>query len=155
MSKGRFHRPLGVLAIALFVVLGTQPAAAQQGAEPRSALEPIGEEQLERMIRERVEQVRARLELTEEQESQARPILQQQLRKIAETRNKMRANQHAPRSEFVAMREELGVINRESLTQLDAVFDPEQMAEYQKLQAEWRDEIRRLARERRGRPEGS
>jgi len=143
--------------LAILALPGTPATFAQEGdvaPEGSGAAEPLDREELERVARERFDELHQRLNLTEEQESQLRPILLESVTRIALIRQEMRGKSKGPRSDFVAKREEMGKIQRETDARLETILDPEQINEYHKVRAEWRDRIRRMAREQRGRPEG-
>lgn len=111
-------------------------------------------EQAEEMLRQQVVEMRERLELTPEQEQQIRPILQDSAKRTRELREQLRA-QGPSRETIDAMREKMRKLRTETRQRLEQVLTEEQMQEYDKMQAEWRDQRRRMMRERRGRPEGA
>lgn len=86
------------------------------------------------------------LNLTEEQESKMRSILQEQFRQQKAYREKMKNNEH---KDFRAIKQEMGRIREETDKQLKTVLSEEQMKKFQDLREEKREHFRKEMRKRR------
>lgn len=92
------------------------------------------------------------LNLTEEQESKMRSILQEQFRQQKAYREEMKYSEH---KDFPGMKQEMGRIREETDMQLKAVLSEEQMKKFQDLREERREHFRKEMRKRpRMEPEG-
>ncbi|WP_161966045.1 hypothetical protein [Steroidobacter cummioxidans] len=133
-----------MLAIAAIVV-STGTAAAQDR-----------ERQLSKEQRAQIEQhlaeVRARLRLTPEQESQLQPILRSSFEKriaALEANGFSRGGQRPSLQQMRSLRTELARLREATEGQVAAVLDERQMAEFRKIQDEMREQMRTRAKERR------
>lgn len=133
-----------MLAIAAIVV-GTGTATAQ-GRERH-----LSEEQ-RAQIEQHLAEVRARLRLTPEQESQLQPILRSSFEKriaALEANGFSRDGQRPSLQQMRKLRTELAGLRESTEGQVATVLDERQMAEFRKIQDEMREQMRTRAKERR------
>jgi len=135
----------GVLLLA--AALLPSLALAQQGAERQ----PPSEEQIAQQVEKRVQEMRERLELTEEQEQQMQPILADNMKQLRELRQSYQGKGR-DRETMQALRGEAQAMQQATRAKLEGILTPEQMTEYDAIQEEWRKERRSKAKgSRRGR----
>jgi hypothetical protein len=117
------QKTLGFFLVAL--LLATGGVRAQRGQQQRAG--------------ERAEEMRERLQFTEEQEQQMRPILKDTGKQVRELRERYR-NEERNRETAQAMRKEMEAIQASTRAQLEQILSSEQLAEYDALQSEWREQ---------------
>jgi Spy/CpxP family protein refolding chaperone len=97
--------------------------------------------------RERLEEYGKRLNLTPEQREKIRPILEAELSRVREIRDKY---QTETRRERRQMLRELRAVQEDIQKQIEPILTKEQKAEWKKIREERREELR--DRGRQGRP---
>lgn len=112
----------------------------------------LTEEQRAR-IEARFEEIRERLDLSEEQKALLGPVLRKDFEQRAEVMRKhgvtRESEQRPSRSEMRALRRELKAVREATDAEVERILDPGQMAEYRKIREEAQDEMRARARSRR------
>ena len=135
-----------VLALMLIWALHAVPASAGQEATAQlRSLRRVRRCAAEQ-ARKRLEEIKARLDLTPEQVEQVRPILQDEVQKLKALREKHSGD---GRRERRKMGRELKGIQGETDDQLKKVLSKEQMKELKKLRDEWRQQLRERAAQNR------
>ena len=109
----------------------------------------LSEDQLEQILN-RIEETKTRLNLTEEQSKQIRPILEENIQGSLEVLRKYGFERgHKPSLNFrqkLALRKDMNAVRDVTDAKLGAVLNDEQMDEYEDI----RDERRKAMRERLG-----
>lgn len=133
------------LGAALIVSAAVLPSADAQERQ-------LTEEQRAR-LEQYLEQVRARLNLTEAQRAQLEPVLRRSFEERAEIMQRYGVggdnSQRPGLRQARAMKSELEEARKKSDPEIEKILDDRQMAEYRKIQEEMRDQIRQRMRERR------
>lgn len=136
------------LSIALVALLAAVPALSAPSAQQRHLTEAQIAE-----IEQRFEEIRERLNLTDEQRTAMEPILRRSfaerigiLEKYGVSRN---GGERPGFRQLRAMRKELEAAREQTERELSAVLDRGQMAEYRAIQDENRQAVRDRIRERR------
>jgi Spy/CpxP family protein refolding chaperone len=93
-----------------------------------------------------VSDMKNRLNLTDEQEAKIRPIIEEQSKNRAALIEKYRGQ---GREGMGSLRNELQELNQRTENQLQSILTKEQMEEYQKMQTEEREQMRKGSRSRR------
>lgn len=122
------------LAVALLVTL---PALAQPQGRDR-----------EQMERQGVEELKERLQLTDEQSQQVEPILKDGATQMHEMRERLRDSGRS-REAMQSMREESQKLAKETRAKLEAVLSAEQLETYDALIEERREEHQKRMRDHR------
>lgn len=123
-----------MVAVGLIFGMTATTASAFRGENIKSPEEIIAD-------------MKARLNLTDEQVSQIRPIVESNQEKRRAVFEKYRGNIRGNRSEF---RSEMDAIRQEADQQLSGILSPDQMAELDKMREEWRDKAVDRRQKRRG-----
>lgn len=145
-SKNAFPLLLAAAAtiVACIAVAGIASAQARE--------QQLSEEQ-RAQIEERLAAVRTRLNLTAEQEAQLQPILRTSFEKRTALLNAygltQEGGQRPSRQQLRALRGEMEQLREQTETQVDAVLDERQMAEFRRIQGEMREQVRARVRENR------
>lgn len=129
-------------ALALPFVLASLTCAA---AAQQRDIDPARAEALAA----RLDEFRARLALTEEQKAAVEPILRESFERRAAFAEKMRGGSKPSRREMRRMRDDAERIRNETRAALAPILSPAQLAEYDRIQEEVREEARQKFRERR------
>jgi hypothetical protein len=147
LTHSRWRTPglLGNLAAALAWLVIALPAAAADDRE-------LSDEQRAR-LEARIEEVRGRLDLTDEQKAALGPVLRDDferrieiLRKHGVTRE---GDERPSRGDARALRRDLKAARERADAELGRILDGRQMEEYRKIQDETRVQMREQARRRR------
>lgn len=117
------------------------PATAQQQQE----IDPVHAE----AIAARLNDIGARLALTDDQKAAVGPILRKSFERRAALAEKARSGKKPSRRELLQMRAAAERIRAETRAELAPILTPAQLAEYDRIQKELREEARRKFRERR------
>jgi hypothetical protein len=127
-------------------------AALMSTASSQARDRPLSEEQ-RAQIEQRLGEIRARLELTPEQAEQLQPILRESFERrlaLLDEHGVSRENGQRPnRRQLRALRDDLKTLKAETDARVDALLDDRQMAEFEKIQKEMRDQMRERVRENR------
>jgi len=129
MFKMRPTTALCLLALAALIVTSTSWAQR-----------PPSREQMEQQAARHMEELRTRLELTEEQERQIEPILAEGRRKGLELHDEFRSQE---RSRSTTMRDEMQKMHQQMRDELMSILTTQQLAEYDAVHEEWRAERRK------------
>ena len=140
-SAARFRRL--VVLTASVAILGLAGASITPATEAPSAERRA---RTQEHAREQIEELRERLDLTEEQEEQIRPILADAGKQIRKLHSSAR-DQERSRENMMAMREQAKRIHQETRAKLEPILSSEQLAEYDAIQEEWREEHRAALRD--------
>jgi len=100
-------------------------------------------------IAARLDDIRARLALTEKQKEAVEPVLRDSFARRAALAEKMRGEDKPSFREMRRLREESERIREETRAALAPILTPAQLAEYDRIQDELRNEARQQIRERR------
>ncbi len=130
------------VAFALAMSLGATLAWAQE--RPTRA-------EMEQQATKRMQEMRERLQLTDEQEEQVQPILAESAKRTREMLERYMSQGRSP-STMSQMREEMQKLQKENRAKLEEILSAEQLLEYDTIQQEWREERRRRMGGRGGRP---
>lgn len=126
---------------------------AAMGTATAQTREQQVSEQQRAQIEQQLAEIRARLNLTAEQESQLQPILRASFEKriaALEAYGLSRdGGQRPSRQQLRALRGEMTRIREATEAQVGAVLDAGQMAEFRKIQDEMREQMRARIKERR------
>jgi hypothetical protein len=152
--------PLAALALAPFaaiaVLLISTQASAQDviggplQSQQDPALHPGVDPERAAQAAARLEEIRGRLNLSEEQRAAAEPILRASFERRAALVQEARAGGDRPGlRELRRLRGELDAISEETDAQLAPILTRAQAAEWSAIQAELREEARERFRERR------
>ena len=137
-GKRRIVNQAGVFLFICITVVLFGRAYAQPGPppgyDPREAFEHF------------ITDCTRELNLTEEQESRMRSILQEQFRQQKAYREEMHKSDSR---DFRAMKQEMGRVREETDTQLRTVLSEEQMKKFQDLREKEREQVRKEMRKRR------
>jgi Spy/CpxP family protein refolding chaperone len=90
----------------------------------------------------RLEEYQQRLNLTPSQIEQIRPILEDEAAKLREIRSKHQGD--TSRRGRRSLLRELRAVQQDAQTRIDPLLTPQQRAEWTKLRAERRDELRQM-----------
>lgn len=131
-------------ALALPFVLASLTCAAPAAAQQHD-IDPARAEALAA----RLDEFRARLALTEEQKAAVEPILRESFERRAALAEKMRGGSKPSRREMRRMRDDAERIRNETRAALAPILSPAQLAEYDRIQEEVREEARQKFRGRR------
>ncbi|MBB5517375.1 hypothetical protein [Amphiplicatus metriothermophilus] len=142
MSADSRRRIFALLFLALPTALAihADPAAAQAKQVDPARVEALAA---------RLDEIRARLALTEEQQAAVEPILRESLARRAALAERARAEGRPSRRELRRLREEADQIRKETRTRIAPILTPVQLAEYDRIQDELRQEARERLRARR------
>lgn len=150
MYRNPGSRSFAVMQAALaFLVLlfATYPARADDQGGQRQ----LTDEQRAR-LEARMEEIRSRLDLDEAQKAQLEPVLRKDLETRAEVLRKhgitRESDERPGRREMRAIRQELKSAREATDAEVARILDPQQLAEYRKIQDEARDEMRERLRSR-------
>ena len=150
MSFERFSSAFARMACAGLAAALIAAAAAVPSAEAQERrLTDDQRAQLEQYL----EQVRARLNLSEEQRAQIEPALRRSFEERAEILQRYGVgrdeSQRPGFREARAMKSDLEEARKNNDAEVEKILDDRQMAEYRKIQEEMREQIRQRMRERR------
>lgn len=120
-------------AMMLALALVSPTAAQQKPQEPSDR------------VQQRLEEVKARLELTPEQMEQLRPVLADEAQKLRALRDKY-ADGSASRRSRRNMARELKSIRSDTDERLKRILSTQQMEQLKDLREQWREEFRDRAR---------
>jgi hypothetical protein len=147
-----FKNVFPTMIAAIATVLATMVVAGT--ASPQARERHLTEEQ-RAQVEQRLADVRARLDLTPEQESQLQPILRGSFEKRIALLNAHGLTREGGRQPSVrqlrSLREDMDQLRKETESQVDAVLDDRQMSEFRRIQDEMRNEFRERVRENRRR----
>lgn len=142
--------PLMRIAGAALALAAIAAAAAITSAEAQER--KLTEEQ-RAQLEQQVEEIRARLNLTEDQRNRLEPVLRRNFEQRAEVLQRYGVSKD--RSERLgfrkarALKSELEDLRTENDAEIATILDDRQMTEYRKIQEEMREEFRERMRERR------
>jgi hypothetical protein len=125
---------------AALTILSCWPASSIRATDEQTARSEA--------VRERIAEMKERLQLTPEQEATIRPIVEAHLAQLRELRSSLNAQSTAQQKRDVARRAR--TLHTEFATQVDAHLTPEQRATWKTLRGENRERLRGAARKRRG-----
>ncbi|QTA90466.1 hypothetical protein [Desulfonema magnum] len=128
---------MAVIFGSLIIFLAASYAAAQKGRFRGTERNP---DQIMSVLKDR-------LSLTEEQEAQVRPIMEEQIEKQRALFEKYRGKGRADRR---TMRDEMQKNQEDTEKRLEGVLSKEQMDEFRKIRDEKRNKMRGKGRNRRG-----
>lgn len=146
----RFFSPLMRAACAALALAAIAAAGAITSAEAQER--KLTEEQ-RAQIERHVEEIRARLNLSEEQRVRLEPVLRRSFEQRAEVLQRYGVSRD--RTERLgfrkarALKSDLDAVRQSSEAEIAAILDERQMIEYRKIQEEMREELRARVRERR------
>ncbi|MBX5496518.1 MAG: hypothetical protein IRZ15_14390 [Bryobacteraceae bacterium] len=115
------------------------------GAFAQQQSEQAREERIEQ-AKQRMEEIRQRLNLTPEQQEQIRPILMEEFERLRALRERAGSGSRRDRRQ---MARELRDIQSDTEKKLKPILTPEQMEEYRKIREEARSRFREQMRNRR------
>jgi len=121
--------PIVMLLIALVCLVGLAQAQGPPPGDP------------EEQARQRFAELQKRLELTDEQSEQVKPILRDSGEQMREMRERARESGRS-RETMQAMRKEAQKLEKETRGKLEPILSPEQLEAYDKLVEEKRQERR-------------
>lgn len=133
---------------------GTALAALLSIALPATAADPVQltDEQRARLDA-RLEEIRERLDLSEEQKTQLEPVLRKDVEERAEVMRKhgvtRDAEERPGRREMRALRRDLKTVREKTDAEVARILDGRQLQEYRKIRQEAQDEMRERMRSRR------
>lgn len=124
----------GVFVLALLLTSAAPAWARQDGSATRQTAQ----------VQQRLEEIKERLALTPEQIEQIRPVLEDELRKLQELRDKSSGPEQGRRAKR-RMARELREIQRTADERLSKILTKQQMDEMKKIREERRAELRARA----------
>ena len=141
------------MSIRILIALVSITLAGASSAQPP---ETVQGDQLEQ-LRGRMDDARERLNLTDEQTEQLRPILRQHLEAVQEVlaeRGIDLAEPSGPRKRLGLrgarrLGKQLDKVRAGTLAKVEDVLEPDQVKAYKKIQAEWKAAIRKRIMARR------
>lgn len=148
-SRGRFGELAAAVAttVAMTLVTTMAPPAAAADADNRQ----LSEEQRARLDA-RIEEVRERLDLTDEQKAALDPVLRKDFERRIAILNEhgvtREGGEQPSRREARALRRDLKAAKKEAEKEIAGILDDRQMEEYRKIQDEAREEMRERIRTR-------
>jgi hypothetical protein len=136
-------------ALLIVAMTLTRPAAAATLQDPTNNAGQQ-QQQMER-AKQRLQEVKDRLQLTPEQTDQIRPILMEEFQKLKAMRDKYGDGDgngsQRPRTRM-KMGRELKSIQSETDDKLRTILSKQQMEELKKIREEWREQMRERASQR-------
>ena len=144
-NNRRFDFTPRVLAALGFLFIAVAPQAADAG-EPQ-----LSSEQQARLDA-RLDEIRARLDLSDEQRARLEPLLRKDLERRVEVLRKhgmgREADARPSARQMRAARQDLKSAREQTEAEMKEILDERQLDEYRKFQQEARDEMRERARNR-------
>ncbi len=148
---------LGKPAVAALFFALAAPALAQEEPPPGVVGGPLVVETQGRQIdperaaamAQRMEETAARLDLTDAQREQVRPVFQDSMMQSAQLLQAARAGGRPSLGELRRLRGELQAIDDATHAQLEGILSPEQLDELSTIQDENREQLRARLREQR------
>jgi hypothetical protein len=121
-----------IAAVLTLLLASAMTASAGQAKESQ-----VNAEQ----VRERLEQIKVRLELTPQQVEQIRPVLEEEVQKLKAVRDKYSGREPNVRTRLQIARE-LRDIQSAGDEKLQKILSKKQMEEMKKIREEFREELR-------------
>jgi hypothetical protein len=133
-------RRVVTLALLLLLLTSALPVAAAAQAQ-----DPNRQQQLEQ-ARDKLQQIKDRLELTPEQTEQVRPVIAEEMQQFKAVRDKYNAGGDSQnRRARLKMGRELKSIQSATDEKLRKILSAKQMDELKKIREEWRQQMRERA----------
>jgi len=139
MKMARF---VPVFVMATLLLGGSRGAFAQEAPQPAPQAQSAQMEQ----ARERLQQVKDRLQLTPEQAEQVRPVFLDELQQLKALRDKHADDGDQGRRGKLKMARDMRDVQKQTDEKLQKILTKTQMEEMKKIREEWRQQLRvRLA----------
>lgn len=139
-----------LLVRTMLVILATPFVAASAGAaEPA---EPSLSEEQQARVETRIEEVRRRLELSDEQRAEVESLLRRDFERRVEVLQRhgmtRESDQRPSRQAMRAARRDLQAVREETDAQLERILDDRQLEEYRNIRQEAQEDMRERLRSR-------